>query len=141
MPFAVAAIGIAAVGTGYQIYSGEQAKDDARAAGDKQQKINRLEGDEEIRRISEEQRAWMGQTEGEYAASGVKMEGSPLEVMAKQAYEFDLERYYTEEKVKAGAEVIAANQRSTTSSIRAKQVGALTTGLQSSINTAYNTWG
>ena len=96
--FNVAAIAVGVIGTAVSIRGAKKAETAAAQQGAAEAATEREVTKERIRQIGREEEMMEGETLGRIAASGVKTDvGSPLEILADQAAEFQREKAITQE--------------------------------------------
>ena len=145
---AIAAVSIAAVGTGVAVYGQMEAAKTAKEMGEYNAKLAEsqaaqvdMDARESIRRRREQNRKFMGSQRTAYAKSGVTIEGSPLEVMAETSGILELEaldasRQASQQSLALKGQA-AYDRRVGSNQARAAYIGAGSSLLSGAANTAY----
>jgi len=110
--------------------SGRRAKRAARRAAAEQARIEAMVTGERIRQIYQSERTLSGETIARAAGSGiVTTQGSPLMILAEQAYEFERERRFTKQVGASRANAALAEGRSIGRQYQAQGLQNLFAGL------------
>ena len=130
MSFAITAVVTSAVGVGYSIYSGEQAKKDAKQAGREAAKTEAEVTKERVRQIAREENLMRESTVAATAGSGVKVGSkSVLQVLADQQAEFAREKAITEKVGASAAKAALAEGRAVGAQYQAQGISSAITGI------------
>ena len=130
MSFAITAVVTSAVGVGCSIYSGEQAKKDAKKAGAAQAKTEAEVTKERVRQIAREENLMRESTVAATAGSGVKVGSkSTLQVLADQKAEFAREKAITEKVGASAAKAALAEGRAVGAQYQAQGISSAITGI------------
>lgn len=125
--------GVSSAGTGLSAYGTvKQGADDFRAA---QKKANRVLIDSKfkIQDIERNRIRVISSQRASYAASGVKLEGSPLEVLAETNYYAGVDKARTEYEARTSAEEIRLGGRQALDKARLDTIGVITGGVGKAI--------
>lgn len=123
------AAGASSIGTGVQVFGqGSQARDQYIA---QQKKANRVIIDSQfkVNDIERTRIRTVASQRASYAASGVKLSGSPLELMAETNYLAGVDKARTQYEARVTAEEIRAGAKADLSAARYGMVGALVGGV------------
>jgi hypothetical protein len=124
-----AGLALSAASLGSSLIAGKDASSEAKKAAREQAKAERLTTAERIRQISQQEAAMAGETRAAAAGSGVSAtRGSPLDVLAEQATEFERERTITQ---KVGASRVKASLDRADALAKQYKAGALTSAFGS----------
>ena len=130
MSFAVTAVVVSAVGVGYSIYSGEQAKKGAKQAGAAQAQTEAEVTKERVRQIAREEMLTREATVAATAGSGVKVGSqSTLQVLADQQAEFAREKAITEKVGASAAKAALAEGKAVGAQYQAQGVSGAISGI------------
>ena len=140
--FTVASIAVGVVGIGLQISGARKAEDAAIQQGQDEAVTERAVTKERIRQIGREEEIMRGDTIGRVAASGVKVDmGSPLEILADQASEFQREKSITQEVGASRAKLALSSASALGTQYKYQGYAAAAQGLGSIFSIASKRWG
>ena len=125
----------------HQYNAAKKAANQAKIAGNENAELAELEGEERVRRYEIEQKRLRGAQHVAYAKAGVRMEGTPLTVLAEAATHAEQEIAFMREQTARTAKARRAGANAQADSLKSQGKSLLIGGLGQAAKYGYdNNW-